>query len=393
MKLHILTLWLALAMLATAGLAQTESELTREGKYWVQTVTESVALGASRNFRVTTRGEVVIHGRPAEGVSYSLRKLVRAKNEPDARRVLSTFRATATTSRGWAELTVSCSTVRAIPELSVTVPRNLTRVALLTQDGDIRASHLHGDLEAESEGGRIEADAINGRFLGRTGGGETNLGRIGGEIRYFSGGGGIRVALAGAKSRFETAGGEITIDEAVGPVYASTLGGNITVGRAASSVFARTAGGVIRVKEAVGEVVAETANGSIQVGSARGVQCESAAGAIRLLGVTGMLRASTASGSILAELLETAELADSTLHTSSGDVTVWIPSKLAVTVRAYNTPAGISGRIVSEFPEIRVDAVRLPTYQPVVAQGALNGGGPLLKISAVGGTIYLRRRE
>jgi hypothetical protein len=30
---------------------------------------------------------------------------------------------------------------------------------------------------------------------------------------------------------------------------------------------------------------------------------------------------------------------------------------------------------------------------PVVAQGALNGGGPVLRVNVVGGTIYLRREK
>jgi hypothetical protein len=30
---------------------------------------------------------------------------------------------------------------------------------------------------------------------------------------------------------------------------------------------------------------------------------------------------------------------------------------------------------------------------PLVAEGALNGGGPLLRVNVVGGTIYLRRAK
>jgi hypothetical protein len=30
---------------------------------------------------------------------------------------------------------------------------------------------------------------------------------------------------------------------------------------------------------------------------------------------------------------------------------------------------------------------------PVVAEGALNGGGPVLHINVIGGTIYLRRQK
>ena len=45
-------------------------------------------------------------------------------------------------------------------------------------------------------------------------------------------------------------------------------------------------------------------------------------------------------------------------------------------------------RIVSEFPGI---PVRLQGTQ-VVAEGAINGGGPLLRISGTGGTIFIKKQ-
>ena len=317
---------------------------------------------------------------------------MKAGTEREARRLLETFRTRAVSEQGWADLTITCSEIHAVPELTVQAPRQLKQVMLVSGGGDVRARDLDGDFETKTEGGRIDVDRIGGGFTARTGGGEIILGWIRGSIYCLSGGGGIRVAKAGGETWFETAGGEIVVDESAGAVHASTMGGNITVSRAGGSVMASTSGGLIRVGEAGGEVIAETANGSIQVGAARGAKVESASGAIKLKGISGVLRASTHSGSIVAELLETATMDDSFLHTAFGDVTVFIPSNLSVTVKAYNTPAGVAGRILSDFPEIRVNRVALPSYEPVVAEGALNGGGPLLKVSAVGGTIYLRRR-
>jgi hypothetical protein len=51
------------------------------------------------------------------------------------------------------------------------------------------------------------------------------------------------------------------------------------------------------------------------------------------------------------------------------------------------------GRIISDFPEIHVKVLTQPGANPVVAEGALNGGGPLLRLNVVGGTIYLRRQK
>jgi hypothetical protein len=66
-----------------------------------------------------------------------------------------------------------------------------------------------------------------------------------------------------------------------------------------------------------------------------------------------------------------------------------IPSNVAVSVMARNE-SGAAPRIISDFPEIRVQTLGL-VRPPMLAEGAINGGGPVLNISASGGVIYLRR--
>jgi len=146
------------------------------------------------------------------------------------------------------------------------------------------------------------------------------------------------------------------------------------------------------VAHAGGVVTADNSGGSIQVGAASGVRVESSGGTIRLRGSSGDLRAITDVGSILAELISGMPLQNSLLSTSTGDITVFIPSNLALTVKAQSVSAR-AGRIVSEFPEIRVRMINLPNPASAMAEGALNGGGPLLQISAATGTIYLRRQR
>ena len=80
---------------------------------------------------------------------------------------------------------------------------------------------------------------------------------------------------------------------------------------------------------------------------------------------------------------------DSYLATGSGDITVSIPSNVSVTILAENGMADTPRRIVSEFPQVPVR--RMGTR--LVAQGAVNGGGPVLRISAVFGTIFIRRQR
>jgi hypothetical protein len=55
--------------------------------------------------------------------------------------------------------------------------------------------------------------------------------------------------------------------------------------------------------------------------------------------------------------------------------------------------SGGSGRINSDFPQVRPQTGGMPGVGPLMAEGALNGGGPLLRVNVVAGTIYLRRAK
>ncbi len=387
------TCWLAAPVLAAAAFAQTSDTVAREGDYWVRTVSGSLDAARARALSAVAWGDLSVLGVDSDTVSYTLTHRVKTPSEAAAKRLLSQLRIRPRRSGDVVYLeALSRLGLAGTVALQVQAPRRLTKFELVTHGGRIEAHALDGDLALKSGGGRIVAQDIGGGITAETGGGEIHLGNVGGAIRCLSGGGNIRVERAGAESWFETAGGEIYVGEAAGPVHASTGGGNIHVQRAKAGVSARTAGGLIEVVEAGGEVVAETASGAIRVGAASGVRCESARGAIRLRDVSGSLRAMTAAGNIFAELPFGAQLRDSFLDTSFGDVTVFIPSNVAVTVKAHNIPVGRGGRIISEFPEIKVRGGSQPAFEPVFAEGAVNGGGPLLRISAAGGTVYLRRR-
>ena len=73
----------------------------------------------------------------------------------------------------------------------------------------------------------------------------------------------------------------------------------------------------------------------------------------------------------------------------NGDITVMIPSNVGVTISAENQLADSIRRILSDFREIqpRLRGMRLE------AEGPVNGGGPLLQISASSGTIFLKRTQ
>jgi hypothetical protein len=62
-------------------------------------------------------------------------------------------------------------------------------------------------------------------------------------------------------------------------------------------------------------------------------------------------------------------------------------------VRASSESRNRPARIVSDFPEIRVRPTASAQGGAITAEGALNGGGPLLRITANSGVVYLRRQR
>jgi len=378
------------SILAALLLGQDRSRLSHDGPYWSRTLSGAIGRSPFQALRVETVGNVTLRGDNGDRAAYIFKAQVRADDEREAEALLRELEVKTGTDGDKAYLTIRSERgVSEGSELSVSVPRSLQRVWVATGGGSVQASGFDGEIEARSAGGRIMVDSIRGRTELRTGGGDIQVGSVGGPLRCFSGGGTIRVENAGNESWLETAGGEIFVHQAMAPVHASARG-NIRIDRAAGSVFASTAGGLIQVQQADGVVTAESSGGAIQVNAANGAQCDSAGGAIRLHNVSGTVRASTNAGSILAELASGSHLQDSVLSTRAGDITVLIPSNFPVTVIAMNGSAGAAGRIVSDFSEIRVRTAN-PGGVPAVAEGSLNGGGPVLHLNVIGGAIYVRR--
>lgn len=392
--LFVFALGAPLSAQAQSGASAGSGAITREGRYWVQTISGvAIALPMER-FRLDTVGNVILQGDSGDKAVYKLKARVIARDVRQAEALLREFEVKTRTQGGWLRFTVTPPAGSSEgPELSLWLPRNLRQVWIETRGGNVQAVDLDGELDARSAGGRITVDDIKGRTEIRTGGGDIQVGSVGGTVRCYSGAGVIRVQSAGGESWFDTAGGEIFVHQAMGPVHASTAGGNIRIEHASGTVFARTAAGLIQVQQANGAVTAESSGGAIQVNAANGVRCESAGGPIRLRNVGGAVRASTAAGSILAELLSGNRILDSALSTNAGDITVFIASNLPLTVMARNESAGAMGRIISEFPEIRIKTMGQSGVSPLLAEGTLNGGGPVLRVNVIGGTIYLRRQK
>jgi len=375
---------LVAAVAAVVACAQ-EAHYTQDGPYWVRTLT--LEAPAHTHLVVSARAKIVLRGGSDPRVIYKLVQRVRARDEAEARHLMPGAVGGFDFPGDVTRLIVNPFGAGVSSELELYVPRQTAVASLESQGGDIEAYDFDGSIDAGTMFGQIRCDRIGGNVGVRTGGGEIHLGKIGGAIRCSSGGGQVTVESAGGETNCATAGGDMMVQDAGGPLLLSTEG-NIRVGRAASSGEAHSAAGIIDIGSARGAVNVDTRGGSIQIGAARGVRAESAQGGVRIRTSSGPMSVSTALGSIVAEILGGARLENSTLAAGRGDITVLIPSNVAVTIMARNDSSG-PARIISDFPEIPVPNGLIRS--PLTVQGAVNGGGPVLFINAAAGIIYLRK--
>lgn len=328
-------------------------------------VFHSTAPACSR-LRIHAHGAVTLEGGASKEISYTLRITVAARSPEEARRLLE---ASAVRIESQGALTVLNAPGGGIASaLKVEAPR-LAAAEILTSQGSVRATGVAGSLDI------------------RTGAGSIDVGEAGGVLHCSTGVGRISVGAAGGDAVLDTELGDIVARWTGGTVQAQTGGGDIRIGTAGGPVTATSGGGEIVIGRAAGVVTLRNLAGPVQVGSAGGIHCDSAAGGVRLANIAGPIRVATSMGSILADLAGS-RIADSYLATGFGDITVVIPSNLGVTIRAEDDLADTLKRIISDFAAIQ------PRRQGtrIVAEGAINGGGPLLHISGMGGTIFIKRQ-
>jgi hypothetical protein len=382
--------YLMAVAICSAALAAEESKLTQDKGFWVQTATGSETAAPAGRLKISVRGGVTVRGGSDDQVRYTIVKRVKASSEKEAQRRLSRF-----LMRSYRQGDTTFLTVQhggdgwGSADVSIVAPRDLRETIVETHGGTVDGSDLSGALQVQTGGGVIKLDRISGPVAARTAGGPIILGTMGGSARCVSAGGPIRVDSIRGEAWLETAGGDITAGEVGGPLHASTAGGGIHVTRAGAAVSVDTAGGAIDVGSARGMVTAQSSSGAILIGGANGVRCDTGGGAIRLSQVSGGLRASTAVGDLIAQLFGGGVLEDSFLVTGLGDITVFVPSNLGLRILAQIESAHSAKRIVSDFPAVKV---RMDGAM-AVAEGALNGGGPQLRLSSAGGTIYIRRQR
>lgn len=376
----------ASTLLLASALQAGAPPVVRSGGYWVQTESGSEQMTPRGRLKISFQGAVSFAGSGSNGISWSITRKVHGGSQAEALALLEGLRAKVSRQGSWILLVAQGGPGMA--SLQVQAPRSLAEVVIGTQEGNVEAVDVDGMVRAETGAGRMTLDRIGGGLVAKTAGGDIRLGTIRGTVKCISAGGSIRADEVHGDAIFQTAGGEIVARRVDGTVRCSTAAGGIHITEAGGTVYVDTAGGPIEVGRAQGVVTARNSGGPIQVGAAAGVRCESQGGPIRLTNVSGSLRASTVVGSIIARVLADHPLADSFLSTGAGDITVFIPSNIKITVRARNDSGGAQ-RIVSEFPALMVRHEGGTVY----AEGLINGGGPVLRLIGTSGTIYIRRER
>jgi hypothetical protein len=180
-----------------------------------------------------------------------------------------------------------------------------------------------------------------------------------------------------------TSGGGITLGDLAGKVEARTSGGGIKLGKMGGEVTAHTSGGSITLDEARGRVDLDTSGGNIRVGRVGGpAKVSTSGGSINVDSVEGMLNAHTSGGGIHASIRGPLK-EECTLSTSGGSVHVSVDKTAAFRLDASTSGGGVDAEgLTLTIEKSSRDRNRLA--------GAVNGGGPLLKLRTSGGGIVVR---
>lgn len=343
---------------------------------------------------VTDIGNVKIKTQDAESVNYHVHIETEAGGS-DAQRLLDEFQVVARETEDGVVIGSRSPERHWGQRLSVTfevaIPKNYNvdvataggnidfegfngRAILATDGGNITGGNLDGAARVTTDGGNITLKDVTGDLVATTGGGDISAGTVGGSAVLRTGGGLVRLGSVAGIGRIETGGGNIYVGRSSAGLGVSTGGGQIEVGEAAGIVRAQTGGGGIRIVRSIGPTRLDTGSGSIYL-----TQAENA------------VRASTGSGGITAWFSRGAKLSGPCkLEAGEGDIFVYLPKMLAITVDA-EIELGSDHRVIVD-PSLHLKVIygdREERNNAIRAEGSLNGGGETLVVRTVSGNIHL----
>jgi protein TonB len=265
----------------------------------------------------------------------------------------------------------------------------------------------HYNLEVSTGGGNIEVQDIDGRIRLTSAGGNINVGRVGvGDDSDRNKSDRLKPVLPEA-ARIDTQGGHITVGDVAGTLRASTSGGHIKAGNIGGDAVLRTGGGQIYARNIAGNAALDSGGGNIHIeGAGSSVTADTAGGGIVLRQADAPLRVSANHGGITAWLSDisspkTTKDGDaqkprqaSQLSSTSGDIVLYIPRKLAATIDAIVEQG--SGHRIATDPSLpfKINCHdSASAARAIHCEGLLNGGGELFHLKTVSGNIVLRQGD
>jgi Putative adhesin len=369
-----------------------QSRVYREGNAWIEETTGTMQPG--REVRVNTdMGSVQVQGNSPQ-VTYVIRKRSFASSAEAARRQFDQLRISVgrTAERNSIEGRLLGRNVsRFNADFILQVPRELELVRVETHGGALSFNSITATILGTTSGGAVKMDNLGGPVKIATGGGNVDGGNLAADFTLSSGGGDVHINNIGGQARVTLGGGKVYIGTAKSSTI-TTGGGGIEVRKCDGDLRAASDGGNLNFGDVNGAVQAETGGGSVRLASANGrVKVSTGGGSVELYNLGQGAQVETGAGPITAEFVSNhGVFTDSSLHTAAGDVSVCLPSNLPVTVHASSDMTNGRG-ILSDFPGLKITTSGEYGPKAMYAEGALNGGGPLLKVRTTMGQINFRR--
>lgn len=339
-------------------------------------------------------GNILIHATDSSGVEYRVYLEAGGSGAKVKARLLKGYRLLARSTPDGIHIkseTPSEVSERLWVRLDVSLPKNYSvdavtgggniemgdldgNATLSTAGGNITAGDIQGAAHLETNGGHITVKDVSGDLIAKTGGGHITAGTIVGDATIRTNGGHIHVFSVGGIGDMVTRGGNITVEHSGGQLLAQTSGGRIEVGEAAGLVHAKTDGGGIHIVRVSGPSDLHTGGGNIYL-----TQVDSA------------VKASTMSGGITAWFVGPLNRPGGCeLRSSDGDIVVYLPRRLPMTIDAQIQMADDHHLIVDPaFPLRLISDNSSSGLRTIRAEGSLNGGGEILRLRAVDGNIRL----
>jgi Toastrack DUF4097 len=382
-----------LAVAAAVPLCAQQSRVYREANSWIEETTGAMPMG--REIRVNTdMGSVQVQGN-APNITYVIRKRSFAPTVEAARRQFEQLRISVAKSAERSSIEgrlLGKNLNRFNAEFVVQVPRALEMVEVETRGGALSLSSITATIFGTTGGGAVKLDDLNGRVKIATGGGAVEGGSLGADFTLSSGGGDVHINNIAGQARVTVGGGKVYIGTVKGSTI-TTGGGGIEVRKCDGDLRATTDGGNLYFGDVNGAVRADTGGGSVRLASASGqVKVSTGGGSVELYNLGQGAQVETGAGPITVQFVSNhGVFTDSSLHTAAGDVSVCLPGGVPVTVHASSDMTSGKG-ILSEFPELKITTSG-GDYGPkaMSAEGALNGGGPVLRIRTTMGQISFKK--